>query len=296
MKKNLFFTLLIVIFGVSTQSSAQTENGFFFSFNAGYNIPSGSVNLSGFSFINEQVNADVSKRENVKTSLGKGINFGVAAGYMFNRHVGTQLEFNYLLGGKTVFPSTYFDSDSSSNVDYVFYANMLQFKPSLIIAAGMENINPYAKFGPLFGKGAIYREYESTSDQIIKVDDGMGNITQSKTTTRITEKSTYNGGLALGFQAAVGVSFGVSTSLSLFGELNMVNMSYSPTKGELTEKTLNGVDQLPTLRPIEIQTEFVDVLTVDLVAPTDPNVPDKEIQQTYPFGSFGINIGLRYAF
>jgi outer membrane protein W len=288
MKKKLLIALSFVFFGISTHSSAQSENGFFLSLNGGYNFSSGAV--TGFGTKSEQINKNTTTQENVKLSLGKGINFGLAAGYMFNRNVGTQIEVNYLLGGKTSF--SFKDPSVNSTFGSDKYANMLQFKPSIIIAAGLENVNPYAKFGPLLGIGAIYEE-NNIMVNLSSVDINTGNTIE--TTNILTSKATYDGGLALGIQAAVGISIGLNTSLSLFGELNMTSLSYSPTKLKITESTLNGVDQLPKLTLSDSEYEFVDVLTVDATSPSNPNAPTKQIKTSYPFSSFGINFGLRYA-
>jgi opacity protein-like surface antigen len=289
MKKKLLILLSFVVFGISTHSSAQSENGFFLSLNTGYNFSSAGV--TGFTEKTQQINQNVTTIENLKLSFGKGINFGIAAGYMFNRNIGTEIEVNYLLGGKTSYSNSSLQMSGGSVSNNDLYARMLQFKPSIIIAAGKESINPYAKFGPVIGSGSIYYESNETSKFI--TIDGLGNPVNVSNQT--TTKATYNGGIALGLHAAVGVSIGLNTSLSLFGELNMVNLSYSPTKGKITESTLNGVDNLPSLPVSVVETEFVDVETRDNVTPTNQNLPTKIAKITVPFGSFGINFGLRYA-
>jgi opacity protein-like surface antigen len=279
MKKNLLVTLSFIAFAISTQSYAQSENGFFLSFNAGYNFASGSSNLSENTIQNSETPL-INTSEVVKSSFGKGIDFGIAGGYMFNRHVGIELGLNYLLGSKISSGNS--TKINGSYIESSYSSRMLQFKPSIIIAAGMETINPYAKFGLVVGSGAIYSESTDYFQDPLLIQNVL-----------TIQKETYDGGLALGFQAGIGISYGLNTSLSLFGEINIVSMSYAPTKSKLTEFNVNGVDQLPNL-PLNItEAEYVDTLT-DVETP-DPNAPSKVLKTYAPFSSIGINIGLRYS-
>ena len=70
----------------------------------------------------------------------------------------------------------------------------------------------------------------------------------------------------------------------------MINLSWAPTKGELTEYTRNGIDMMSTLPPRDQKTEYVDSYIEK--QPVVYNVPAKALKQTYPFGSFGLNAGL----
>ena len=153
---------------------------------------------------------------------------------------------------------------------------MLQFRPTIILTAGMDKINPYAKFGMLIGSG-------SRTETI--------NMVENSDIIDLVEK--FDGDTAIGFHAALGLSYNVNEKIAIFGELNLVNLSYAPTKSTKTTANFNGVDQLPNGTVRDLQTEYVDsTSTADSKASTSPR---KELKDTYSFNSFGINFGLKYS-
>jgi opacity protein-like surface antigen len=273
MKKLTVKAIVALAFLFVTQLQAQDtakEGGLFFSFNTGYNF---DTSTSRFGSNSTQTSNTNTNREVVNVSFGKGINVGGAVGYMFNKNVGAELGINYLVGGKTTTTNT--ELNGISNED-TRYSRMLQFRPTLIISAGMDKINPYAKFGILIGSGSI--KIEQTDKNSTDID--------------IT-KRTLDGGTAIGYQAGVGVSYKLTEKIALFGELTMVNMSYAPTKGKITESSFNGKDTLPDLSVSDIDAEFVD--SINTSDPTPNTSPTKELKQKYAFGSFGFNFGLKYS-
>ncbi len=259
---------MIVVIGLMAQTlSAQ---GAYINLNLGYSFGSSTQNVSGF--YNQTRQGAFTTNEQVNVSFGKGINIGGAFGYMFNKNVGAELGISYLIGGK----STTRDIYNNGTTDYTFSSNMVRFNPSLVIAAGFDNINPYAKFGMVIGTGSIIYEYNDN-------DDGDVWLQTTK----------YNGGLALGLSAGVGVLFNINDMLSFFGELNMINLSYAPTKGEVTEATFNGADKLSSMTTKDRQIVFVDAYTTEQGNPSPDSEPNKQLLEKFPFGSIGINIGLR---
>lgn len=140
-------------------------------------------------------------------------------------------------------------------------------------------INPYAKFGLVIGTGAVTMDYEDNDDGDVEV-----------------RKMKLNGGVAFGINAAIGAIFELSESISLFGELNAINMSYAPKKGEITEATYNGTDFLPHMTTYDKEVEFVDEVTYNYNSPPPDSQPSQQLKQKYPFGSFGINVGVVFNF
>ena len=261
---------LIMVFAISLFANNLFAQGAYVNINAGYGLSMGSQNLDDFYNYTSGSNSSTSERVNV--SLGKGLNVGGAFGYMFNKNIGAELGISYLLGGK----SNATDEYTGRKIDYTLSAKMLRINPSLVIASGLDGINPYAKFGLVIGSGSIMYEYNDNYD---------GNIEIMKT--------KLNGGLAFGLNAGVGALFNLNDKMTFFGEINMVNMSYAPTKGEVTEATYNGADELPDMTTSEKETEFVDSYTSSWSNPPADSQPSKELKQKLPFGSFGINFGLR---
>jgi hypothetical protein len=167
------------------------------------------------------------------------LNFQGTFGDMFNEHVGAELRINYLLGGK----SKAKDEFPGGSAEYKLFARMLRFLPAVVIAAGGDGINPYAKFGAVVSTGSVKWEMEDNED---------GDVT--------ILKAKYTGRMALGFMGAVGANFPLSDNLSVFAEVNTINQSYSPKKGELKEATFNGEDKLPDMTTSQKEVEYVDVI------------------------------------
>jgi opacity protein-like surface antigen len=219
----------------------------------------------------------------IDVSFGKGLNIGASFGYMFNKNFGAELGVNYLLGGKTKatadITETFMGITSHEISDRTFSATMIRMVPSLVVDAGFEKVDPYAKVGLVIGIGSIKRELEENKD---------GDLTKVK--------FKLNGGVSLGISSAIGVKYNISEMMSVFAELNMVNMSYAPAKEVMTEYTLNGVDQLPNFKTNEKETEFVKEIDYDSNAIVDQSKPTKQLHQKLPFSSYGLNLGFRINF
>jgi hypothetical protein len=154
---------------------------------------------------------------------------------------------------------------------------MFRINPSLIITPGFDKLNPYAKLGMIIGIGSVKYEYTDNDNGEIEI-----------------RKRTLNGGAAFGLSSALGLKYDLSEKLSLFGELNMVNLSYAPTKGEYTEATFNGIDELPGMTTRERNSVFLNKYTY--VDPPLDSQPRQELKEKLPFGSVGINVGISFKF
>jgi len=276
---------MLVLFAISLFASNVFSQGMYVRLNAGYGMGASSQNLEDFSNYTRAYRSSNGSYdytyEQVDISLGKGLNLGGALGYMFSSNFGAELGVSYLLGGKSTATETYNGSSSSDIYEYSISAKMFRINPSIILTTGSEGLSPYAKFGVIVGMGSIQMEYEYTD-----TEDGDVSI----------EKLKLDGGIALGLSAALGVNYKLSESMSLFGEINMVNMSYAPTKGEVTEATYNGANELPDYTTNEKLTDFVDSYSYNSQDNQSENEPDKELKQKMPFGSFGLNLGLHIKF
>ncbi|MFZ4549562.1 MAG: outer membrane beta-barrel protein, partial [Bacteroidales bacterium] len=241
--------------------------------NAGYGLQMSSQNIDYFSFTNFSIDTASSTQEQVKTSLGKGLVFEGAVGYLFNKNIGVELDVSYLLGTKTQTNQTLYGSRRNNSLS----ANMLRINPSFVVSCGFEKINPYAKLGLIIGFGKIFYEDDYTS--------ASGSV--------VSEIMELSGGIALGLNAGAGIMYHLNEKLSLFGEINMVNLSYSPSRGELTKSTINGTDRLPDLTIAEKEVDFVDSYTTDTNTPYTHTEPREELKESFPFGSAGLNVGIK---
>ena len=280
MKSN-YFKMLMLVFVISLFSNTLFAQGAYVKINAGYGFIMSSIVAQNYSqtITSSPPNTYTNTVEAVNLSLGKGLNFGGAFGYMFNKNIGAELGISYLLGGTTKIVSEANYNALYYKYERTMHSNMLRFIPSVVIASGFEGINPYAKFGLLIGTGSFFIDDDSDIDGDIRV-----------------QKRKYNGGFALGLNSALGAIYTINDNISIFGEIDMVNLSYSPTKGELTESTLNGVDQLPFTTTSVKETEYVDSYTFDSANPPSDSEPSKELKFKMPYGSVGLNVGLKINF
>jgi opacity protein-like surface antigen len=273
MKKILISAALLL--GLNSYSSAQ---GFYANLNLGYGFGMSSQNLPDFYNYKSSNSATGSFKmeyEQVDVSFGKGINLGGSLGYMFNKNIGAELGLSYLIGGKSKASDSY--ASGSSN-EAILSAKMFRFNPSLLISSGLDKINPYAKMGIVIGSGTITYEY----NEIDIVNQDI-----------YDEKWEYNGGVAIGLSSAIGVMFSLSDNISFFSEVNMINLSYAPQKGELVEANFNGVSELPFLTTSEKEIEFVKNYT-SIDGTGSSSQPDKQLSQKMPFGSVGLNFGIKF--
>jgi hypothetical protein len=274
MKTKILIT--IVVLALSLVSANVNSQGLYVKIDAGYGLKFSSQSINYFNFTNFIIDTVSSNKEQVNTSLGKGFNFEGAIGYMFNKYVGAELAGSYLLGAKTKTKQELYGGVRNNSLS----ANMIRINPSIIIAGGFEKINPYAKFGLIIGFGKITYQDDYTTEG--------GSV--------ISEKTILNGGVAFGLNAGVGVNFKVNKLISLFGEVNMVNLSYSPLKGELTKSTINGNDRLPDMSIAEKNVDFVSEYTSYTHTPYVHTEPRQELIEKFPFGNVGLNLGIKFTF
>ena len=165
---------------------------------------------------------------------------------------------------------------------------MLQLNPSIVLTAGNEGIAPYAKFGVVIGVAAKINQ--STE---IKGTNFDGNTVYP---SNLSGERELNGGIAIGWSAALGAKYAINETLSLFGEFNLVNLTYAPTKGEMTKFTINGVNELTGGTTRDKEWEFVDEVTTNNSSTPDKTKPTIEAKEYYSFSSIGIQLGLKIAF
>lgn len=273
MKK--YVRVLLTTLAIMLLDNSVFSQGSYLNLNAGYGLSMSPQNLHFFDFTNYTSLNNSITEEQIAVSLGKGVSFGGSFGYMFNKNIGAELGLSYLLGSEFEVTRTF----SFRTTDYTMSANMFRINPSIVVACGFEKVNPYAKFGVLIGSGSIMY----TLDEF---DNGDRDVMKVK----------LDGGMALGFTSGIGALVSVSNKVSFFGEINMVNLSYAPTRGRMTEATVNGVDQLPGWSTDLKEIEFVDSYTYDFANPPADTEPNQVLRQHLPFGSIGFNLGLNIRF
>jgi len=276
--KKVALLMFISLFSIAAYSQ------FYINVGGGYNL--GIANQSLLN--NYERTNNITKIENVKVSLGKGLNFGLNLGYMFNSNIGIDLQCSYLLGDETTSESK--DNYTFLNINFYDYekisikSQMFRVNPSIIIASGFDKLDPYAKFGVIFGFGSINLNYLDEEYENNQLED------------KEVVKWKMDGGMAFGISSALGLMYHISDLISVYGELDLVGMSYAPIKGVMTEYTVNGADKLPNLTTDDKEIDFVDDITYDYNNPPSSAEPSKELKNYLPYSSIGLNIGVRFSF
>lgn len=270
--KNNYFRLLLGVFAIGLFANNLHAQEAYLNVNAAYGFQMGAQTISA----NTSTYNSSTTLEPVHSSFGKGVNAGVAFGYMFNKNIGTEFDVSYLIGAKS---SVVYSDKSSTNLftrDITYSARMLRLIPSIVVSSGFEKVNPYAKVGLVIGYGLI-----------------LFDINENDNGDLSTQKSRFYGGLAVGLSSGFGLIYKIDKKTSFFTELNVVSLSYSPTKGEVTEASINGVDQLPTMTTRQKEIRFVEKYTTNSGNTPSDSEPTKSLKIKQPFGSIGLNIGLK---
>ncbi|MCK9422333.1 MAG: outer membrane beta-barrel protein [Bacteroidales bacterium] len=218
--------------------------------------------------------------EVVPVDLGSGFTGTVGFGYMVKKYLGFELSVSEFIGfpnlGDSImkFPGGY-------NVTARLTGNMLNITPAIVITAGLEKVNPYARFGLVIGVlPNMYGRIEAT-----QATNPPNDIVMIK---------KFYGGVALGYNAALGVDFNISKVVSLYAEAAFQGITWSPFYADITKYTVNGNDHLADLTTFQKQTEYYSKLQLN--AYVSPDVPKKELRKTYSFDNAGITLGVRFKF
>ncbi|MEI7983011.1 MAG: outer membrane beta-barrel protein [Bacteroidota bacterium] len=218
--------------------------------------------------------------EVVPVDLGSGFTGTVAFGYMVKKYLGFELSISEFIGFPNIGDSI-MKFPGGTDVTARVTGNMLCVTPSIVITAGLEKVNPYARFGIVIGVlPSMYERLEATQ--------------ATNPVTDIVMIRRFYGGAALGYSAALGVDFNLNKVVSLFVEATFQGLTWSPFYSEINKYTVDGNDHLGELTTFQKKTEYYSKLeTNDYVS---PDVPKKELRKTYPFDNAGVSFGVRFKF
>lgn len=301
---------LLVVMVVLTVSKSNAQEGAYLNVYGGYYFPgasttdwtastvadvdsnafqvSGGAYYADYTDVWTEVNGTFINNTNwkpVNLNLGKGLNFGVSFGYMFNDHFGAELGIGYFLGSKNTFEQSFTDSlGNNTSFKGEMSANQIRFNPMLVVSSDFKDFMPYAKFGLVIGVGTKITE---------KYDDVL------TPGTIIAQEFTSKGGLSLGANAVLGALYQFNKKTGIFLEMQVTAMAYSPKERELTAYTINGnnelaADKFPRRARV---TEYVKEVTTSSSEPdNDPTLSTLATKIKYPFSTFALNLGLRFSF
>jgi len=279
--------------------------GFYLRASGGYAFESGKTEFNnadpnGLTGIMQStdvtVNADGSS-VNVKSlngTVGAGIKLNLTAGYMFNSYIGAELGFNYFLGDDTMIGRLRSPQINSLENTYL---EGLDIAPAIYLTPNFKKLNPYTRIGlliPVAGKLNI----ETMARQINGGGEGTDIMVEAKTEV----KSQFS----VGYFGALGVSYPINDQLSVFGEIEIKNLSIESKSAEIThykttaitngESQLVPGQQLADLPVYEKKFEFTDDYNQSTTTTPNQDAPRKIPTQFVNASGTGINLGIKYRF
>ena len=306
-------TVLMVCMLTSTSYFTQAQNNiktndskkFYFRVASGYSFASGKTEFNdadpnGLTGIMQSTDVSVSadgSSANVKSlngTLGAGVKGNFTIGYMFNPYIGAEIAVNYFHSDKTMIGRLTGPQASSEENAHL---RGFDIAPGILVTPNLKTINPYARIGlivPIAGKLNI--------ETMARKANGGGPGTDIMVEARSKVKSRFS----IGYYGALGVNFPIHNNLSIFGEVEIKNLSIKSKSAEITEYTTKAISgeqsqlvpgqQLADLPVYQKQFDFIDSYSQSTTAPPNQETPRKIPTEFVNVSSTGINFGVRFAF
>lgn len=205
---------------------------------------------------------------------GKGVNFGIGAGYDIYKNLAIEVLFTYQV-------STVIKYNNDWGPSYVGHGSInseiglpgkgtiknktMQIAPMLIYKIQVNNLEPYLKAGLNFLNTKAYNHYYYS---------GVSDSPIPELQASYEKNFTKTGGWDIGFRAAFGVSKQLNKHLAVYGEIMIVNTIYTYLKEEITMYKIFGVD---------------------VTSATDNKVTEyTDNSEIIDYSHLGFNIGLKY--
>jgi hypothetical protein len=280
MKRCLLFLFCLLNSGIMMAQKGDPHSFNKFYVNVG--IGGGVSTSSSFNMLYDYDGKSTPPTVNVHpVGFGNGFNGYATFGYRFIKYLAVEVSVNEFLG-IPVSGDSVVNILGASQSDVKIGGRLLSVIPAIVISAGLEKINPYARFGLLIGAiPSVISKYSN------------GNATTNPATS-LEIYNHYYGGVALGYAAAGGATFKITKLINLFAELQFTHATWSPDHSEITQYTVNGQDKLPTLSTYEKQVDYVFKKAIS--GTLDLSQPRQELKETMPFSTFAINAGITFNF
>jgi hypothetical protein len=240
---------------------------------AGYSFGLASQNITS----NISIGRTQSSNTLIKGSFGKGINLNGYMGYLLKHNMSCEVGLSYLNGANFKGRSS---KDSVFTQDLSISGNMLRISPCIKISSDdkEKKTRVYLKVGfvaRLAGK--------------ITVESKFFEI-QSNTET--FSETKFSKGLSLGATATAGFDRLLTERTKLFADVFFIAQSWAPKNGDIIKYSVNGVDQLDVLNPVQKHIQFNNNYTTTTNAQSTFQ-PSQQLKQYHNFSSIGFKIGLQ---
>ena len=264
--RQIYFHWLLVLFPIIAKGQL------YIGLNAGYHLPVAPQNLLS----NSSIGISESDQHAVIGSLGQGIHANGWIGIIRNKNLAFEL--NALYQTSKSFSGS-FIKDTSYQQNTKISGQVLNLAP--VIRISIAETPWFFKVGPICREaGDIKVHYETT--------EGMGSIVTK-------ERWKYTRGFSMGAFASVGRTIKSSEHWSFTAELCLMSQSWAPGRGRAVEYSINGVNTISTLNPIEKEIQFEKEVQIQYKSRSEWESV-KKLKQTFPFSSIGIRLGFNFEF
>ncbi len=287
MKRLMLFFGLIIVLGFNARAQVYAK------FYAGYSMP-----LAGATFVDPSSSLysvmvypiyEYGRVESNATytqhpfSLGQGIDIKGAIGLNFTDNLGAEVDFGFLMGSKIEATQTskvtIVGVLINSEEKYTYQANMMQLAPMLVLNTDMDVLNLFMKFGPVINTGVLNGSYFSNLN--------------GQTTQRDVK---FTGGFSVGMSSVLGASIQIMDNISLFGELQVMTLAYSPAKARVVKYEVNGNDNLANLKVEDKEYVFSRTYQEDMSTNHPDDQPTELLKIHFPMSNIGIHLGVQMSF
>ncbi|HRY32553.1 MAG TPA: outer membrane beta-barrel protein [Bacteroidales bacterium] len=272
MKTKALVRLLILTGCIALLPLLIQAQKYYIRFNAAYSTGNGNHTLNQFYLYDDIFDSAQNLHRQISTSLGKGLSFGLTGGYQFNESLAGELNVLYLLGSKTTAEHSFYENWW----EYSISSTMLQISPCLVISGKWNKVVPYARLGLLLGIGSI---------KYIAEEFDMG--------VKERYEWRFDQGLAMGLTSGIGIQYPLNQKMMIFSELTNVNMSWAPRRGTLEKAEVDGQDIFDQLSVRDKEIEFEEDVDFLEYNPSNNDVPNKQPSVNFPYGSLGLQVGVK---
>ncbi|MFK7949041.1 MAG: outer membrane beta-barrel protein [Saprospiraceae bacterium] len=237
--------------------------------------------------VNYIASTDEGRAEELVTDgFGEGTYFRTSLGYNFNSFVSLDFGVNYLRGKTITYEYIYtfisigdtYKKTTSENINTFIFTPQLRFNiPTRF------RIQPYIQIG-----GAIGVLPQKSFHQIFHIiDDNSFQRIRSETEKKL------DGGIPLGFTAALGAKYSISKTFSLIVDLELLNMSYQPRHSVTTKYIRDDVNELEDMTVKEREVIYKKEIKS---RSSDDNEPRIALPINFPMSNVSLNIGFQFDF
>ncbi|ABQ04343.1 outer membrane beta-barrel protein [Flavobacterium johnsoniae] len=307
MKKNLFLLGLLVcsMTAVAQTEKAEKPESWYFKLGGSYFNQTASTEfptVGGHDAMDRTyVGGKLVSEKSVTGSFGQGFRTGITAGYRFSTRIGFELGVNYYTSNDKKMAQTTSDVPITPAGVYSFKSvgqiTAFDVAPAVVMFLGEhKGFEPYTKVGVLV---PIHGDLEITSDAYAPIAFSPTGTPTAFGNVHSVDKVKPNP--TIGFTAALGTTYKLTSHLSAFAELEYRNFTVHGKTKETTEFTVNGQDALATRTTAQIHTNYRDGLDVNSNnAATNPNGVNKdkpmdELSSYVGISGLGLTLGIKYS-